>query len=253
MERHSEYPDYVARFYDVIYSQLRTIDREYFLCKILETKGPVLEIGVGTGRFFLEALSKGADIDGIDNSASMLASLKEKLDQKYHSRIVFQDARTMSLPRKYDLIVAPFRVFSHLIDVQDQLIVLNNVYHHLNKNGRFIFDLYVPDLNILLHGIKEQIDFEGEYRPGKKLRRIVSAKPDPINQISLVTMNFTWEEDDDVRTETWQTQMRFYFRYELEHLVHRSKLKLKSIYGDYQEHELHSDSKDFVVVCARTE
>ncbi len=251
MENKSEYPDYIARFYDVIYSQLRTIDREYFLGKILETRGPVLEIGVGTGRFFLEALNRGADIDGIDNSASMLAKLKEKLDQRYHNRIVLQDARAMNLPRKYDLIVAPFRVFSHLIDMQDQIRVLNNVYDHLNRNGRFIFDLYVPDLNILLHGIKERVDFEGEYQPGKKLRRAVSAKPDLVKQVSLVTMTFTWEEGDHVRTETWQTPMRFYFRYELEHLVQRSKLKLKHVYGDYQENELRSDSKDFVVACER--
>lgn len=253
MESHFEYPEYVARFYDLIYSKLRSIDREYFLNKILEVQGPVLEIGVGTGRIFLDALDRGSDIYGIDVSASMLEKLKNKLDKKHHDRIFLQDARRLNLNRKFDLIVAPFRVFSHFIDVADQLLVLNNVHDHLNRNGRFIFDLYVPDLNILLHGIKEQIDFEGEYRPGKKLRRIVSAKPDPINQISLVTMNFTWEEDDRVRAETWQTQMRFYFRYELEHLVHRSKLKLKNIYGDYQEHELHSDSKDFVVVCERTE
>jgi SAM-dependent methyltransferase len=251
MENKSDYPDYVARFYDLIYSQLRTIDRDYFLGKILETRGPVLEIGVGTGRLFLEALNRGADIDGIDNSASMLAKLKEKLDQRHHNRIVLQDARAMNLPRKYDLIVAPFRVFSHLIDMQDQIQVLNNVYDHLNRNGRFIFDLYVPDLNILLHGIKEQVDFEGEYQPGKKLRRVVSAKPDLIKQVSLVTMTFAWEEDDYVRTEAWQTPMRFYFRYELEHLVHRSKLTLKHIYGDYQENELHSHSKDFIVICER--
>lgn len=104
MKTPSEYPDYIARFYDIICSQLRTIDREYFLGKILETRGPVLEIGVGTGRFFLEALNRGADIDGIDNSASMLAKLKEKLDQRHHNRIVLQDARAMNLPRKYDLI-----------------------------------------------------------------------------------------------------------------------------------------------------
>lgn len=251
MAHHPEYPDYIARFYDVIYAQLRTVDRDYFLHRILETKGPVLEIGVGTGRFFLDALNKGADIYGVDISETMLERLKEKLDKGHHHRIFHQDARSLNLTRKFDLIVAPFRVFSHLIEVEDQLRSLNSVYDHLKTGGRFIFDLFVPDLNILLHGIHDQIDFDGEYEPGKRLKRVVSTKADLVSQISHTTMTLTWDDDAGTRTETWHLLMRYFFRYELEHLVHRSKLTLKQIYGDYQEHELSQDSQDFIVICER--
>jgi len=68
MRNSSEYPATIARFYDVIYAHLRTVDRDFFLKKILGTKGPVLEIGVGTGRFFLDAVNDVADIYGIDDS-----------------------------------------------------------------------------------------------------------------------------------------------------------------------------------------
>ncbi len=47
-------------------------------------------------------------------------------------------------------------------------------------------------------------------------------------------------------------QMRYFFRYELEHLVHRSKLALKNIYGDYGEGALGQESKDFILVCQRS-
>jgi ubiquinone/menaquinone biosynthesis C-methylase UbiE len=93
MRNPSEYPAAIARFYDVIYAHLRTVDRDFFLKKILGTKGPVLEIGVGTGRFFLDALNQGADIYGIDVSATMLDQLKKKLDQSHHHRLFHQDAR----------------------------------------------------------------------------------------------------------------------------------------------------------------
>ncbi|MDP2883725.1 MAG: class I SAM-dependent methyltransferase, partial [Ignavibacteria bacterium] len=248
MRNPSEYPAAIARFYDVIYAHLRTVDRDFFLKKILGTKGPVLEIGVGTGRFFLDALNQGADIYGIDVSATMLDQLKKKLDQSHYHRVFHQDARALHLDRRFDLVVAPFRVFSHVIDVEDQLLALDNIYDHLNPDGRFIFDLYVPDLGILQHGIDEQIDFDGEYAPGKKLRRVVSARPDFINQISDITMTLTWDEDDGLRTEQWHTSMRFFFRYELEHLISRSKLTLDHLYGDYEEHELSKESKDFIIV-----
>lgn len=251
MRDQDPYPEYVARFYDVIYAHLRTVDRDFFLKKIFETKGPILEIGVGTGRFFLDAVNNGADIYGIDISATMLEQLRAKLDKSHHHRVFHQDARSLNLEMKFDLVVAPFRVFSHLIDVEDQLLAVDSIYDHLNPGGRFIFDLYVPDLGILQHGIDEQIDFDGEYAPGKKLRRVVSARPDFINQISDITMTLTWDEDDGPKTGTWHTSMRFFFRYELEHLVARSKLKLEHIYGDYEGRDLSSESKDFIIVCER--
>jgi len=253
MRDQDPYPEYIARFYDVIYAHLRTVDRDFFFKKILETKGPVLEIGVGTGRFFLDAISQGADIYGIDVSATMLEQLRAKLDKNHHHRIFLQDARTLKLDMTFDLIVAPFRVFSHLINVEDQLQTLRCVYDHLNAGGKFMFDLFVPDLNILQHGIKGKVDFDGEYAPGKKLRRVVSSESDLINQLSNVTMTLTWDEDTGEKTATWQLPMRFFFRYELEHLISRSKLTLDHIYGDYEEHDLSAESKDFIIVCKRGE
>ena len=58
-----EYPDYFARFYDLIYHKLRDgVDNQYFLDQIKQTNGKILEVGVGTGRFFFGALSRGAAI-----------------------------------------------------------------------------------------------------------------------------------------------------------------------------------------------
>lgn len=251
MPASDEYPEYFARFYDTIYAHLRTADRDYFLRKILSTKGPVLEVGVGTGRFFIEALQGGADIYGVDLSETMLKQLRNKLGSEHHHRIYHQDARSLHLDKRFDLIIAPFRVFSHFIEPDDQLRALNSVFDHLNPGGRFIFDLYVPDLGILLNGINEQVDFDGDYAPGKKLKRIVSAKSDLIRQVNSVRMTLTWDDETGERTESWDLPMRYFFRYELEHLVHRSKLTLGRIYGDYEEHELVPDSKDFIVVCER--
>jgi len=44
-----EYPDYFARFYDLIYHKLRDgVDNQYFLDQIKQTNGKILEVGVGT-------------------------------------------------------------------------------------------------------------------------------------------------------------------------------------------------------------
>ena len=45
------YPDFFARFYDVIYRKVRDgVDNRFYLDRIRECKGRILEIGSGTGR-----------------------------------------------------------------------------------------------------------------------------------------------------------------------------------------------------------
>jgi len=251
MRNQEQYPDYIARFYDIIYAHLRTVDHDFFMKELLAAKGPVLEVGVGTGRFFIDALSQGADIYGLDVNGTMLDQLRTKLDPAQHHRVFLQDARSFHLDLRFDLIVAPFRVFSHLLEVKDQLQALDAIFEHLKPGGRFIFDLFVPDLKILQEGIRNETDFDGEYAPGKKLKRVVSAEPDLVSQLNNVAMTLTWDDDTGSKTSTWNMQMRFFFRYELEHLIARSKLNLENIYGDYEGNELNKASKDFIVVCRR--
>ena len=244
------YPASFARFYDTIYHNLRdTVDNEFFQEQISRTKGKVLEVGTGTGRLFLNALKGGADIYGLDISESMLDVLLAKIDQEQHFRLSHQNIVDFSYDFKFDLILAPFRVIMHLPDKEDQIKAVDNVYDHLSNGGRFIFDTFVPDLRQLITGLKDQVDFEGEYIPGQKLKRTVSTRPDLMNQIINVSFKLDWEEGNEKKHDEWDVPLRFFFRYELEHLVERSKFKHYKIFGDYKETELNSESKEFVVVC----
>jgi ubiquinone/menaquinone biosynthesis C-methylase UbiE len=252
MSSQNDYPEYFARFYDVIYNSIRQkADHDFFMKKILAAKGPVLDVGCGTGRFFVEALKKGADIYGIDSSSHMIDVLKSKIKESDHHRVSVQNFTELYHDLKFDLIIAPFRVMSHLLTVEDQQAAINKIYAHLNPWGTFIFDLYVPDPNLLANGMNNVTDFEGEYAPGKKLKRITSSSSDIVNQLNDVTMQFIWDENGKEKNETWNMQLRFYFRYEIEHLIARSKLKMVGTYGGYDESPLDKNSKDFVVICQK--
>ncbi|MDH4271665.1 MAG: class I SAM-dependent methyltransferase, partial [Candidatus Aminicenantes bacterium] len=192
-----------------------------------------------------------ADVYGTDNSVEMLAVLRNKLEPRHHDRIQRGDLVNMELGKRFDLIVAPFRVFSHIIDVDDQIRALNTVYDHLVPGGVFVFDLYVPNLKLLLEGMTPTTDFDGEYAPGKRLKRTVSAASDLITQVTSVIMTFDWQDEGRWSHDDWSFPMRYFFRYELEHLIARSKLKLESIYGDFAESPLASGSKEFLVHCTR--
>ena len=244
------YPNNFARFYDTIYHKLRDgVDNEFFLNSIKQVDGRVLEIGVGTGRFFIDALNTKADIYGIDISESMINILRSKLGKDQQFRVSKQNIIDFSFDFQFDLIIAPFRVIMHIIDKADQITALNNVFDHLRTNGRFIFDTFVPDLKQIIDGLDNVTDFEGEYELGKLLRRRVSTKPDLINQLINVEFNLQWEEDNRKMHEKWSLPLRFFFRYELEHLIERSKFNSYDFFGDYAGNELSKDSKEFIIIC----
>ena len=248
-----DYPEYFAGFYDLIYKHVRDgVDNTFYLNKIKETKGKVLEVGVGTGRHFIDALNTGADIYGIDISTSMLKLLESKLNPDQKKRISQKNIIDFESEIKFDLIIAPFRVFMHLIEKDDQLKALNNVFHNLNPGGKFIFDVFVPDLNQLIKGIDNLTDFEGEYSPGNRVKRIVSTKPDLLNQLININFRFEWNDNDLVYQKVWKTPLRYFFRYELEHLVERSDFNNYKILGDFQGNELNLESREFILICKKS-
>jgi SAM-dependent methyltransferase len=246
------YPDYFARFYDLIYHQMRDgSDSDFFIDRIRQTKGRILEVGVGTGRLFMKALESGADIYGIDISPAMLDILRKKLPPEYQKRINLQNIVDFKSDMKYDLIIAPFRVFMHLIEKNDQLDALNNVYENLNPGGEFIFDTFIPDLKMLITGLENVIDFDGEYEPGNRVRRSVSTKPDLINQIINITFRIEWNEGESNYTSEWETPLRYFFRFELEHLIERSLFETYRISGDFSGNDLNNHSKEFIIACQK--
>ncbi len=250
--KHSDYPDVVARFYDLVYADIRdAVDVQFYLKKIKQTKGPVLEIGVGTGRIFRRALAAGADIYGFDVSPSMLKYLKKNVAPSEYYRLSQQSAVDFKYDRQFDLIIAPFRVFSHIVHVDDQLLALQNCQKHLSGKGLLLFDLYVPNPKILADGLPEQLDFSGEYAPGLNVSRYTTAHSNIIDQITYGTMKFVWDTKNGKSSRTWNFTMRFFFRYELEHLIKLSGLKLVEILGDFDGRKLNSKSKEFIVICSR--
>jgi len=247
-----EYPKNFARFYDTICHQIRVgVDHDFHINEIKQTKGKVLEIGVGTGRFFTDALNTGADIYGIDISKPMIDVLLGKLNKKEHHRISIQSITDFNFDFQFDLIIAPFRVMMHVLEKDEQLKALNNAYKHLAPGGRFIFDIFIPDLKQLITGLNNHTDFDGEYEPGKKLKRIVSTQPDLINQIINIHFRFEWDENNKLMHEDWDFLLHFFFRFELEHLIERSEFTNYKILGDYNGNELNEKSKEFIVICQK--
>lgn len=145
MENYDErtYGDRIAEVYDEMASSYEEacIDRLFDLAK----EGPVLELGIGTGRIALPLHHKGVDVHGIDSSKKMLEKLQSKPGGKGIPLTVgnFGD---IPVEGKFSLIFVVFNTFYALLTQDEQIRCFQNAAQHLKPGGVFLIDAFVPDL-----------------------------------------------------------------------------------------------------------
>lgn len=253
MENEYYYNEAVSRFYDPVYDSYAFLKTglEFYLEEIKNTKGKVLEAGVGTGRIFVPALNSGADIYGVDYSERMLERLKEKLPSKEHFRFWQEDLRRFDSGRTFSLVIMPFRVFQHMLTIEDQLNTLNRIYNVMDEGGRLIIDVFNPDLKRLTGSVENLLEFDGEYKPGQKLQRYVSVNyRHEVQQLDM-KFRYVWDENGIENSDEFSTPLRYFFRYELENLVGRTKFTLENFYGSFKRDEFSSKSSEQILILKK--
>jgi hypothetical protein len=136
-----------------------------------------------------------------------------------------------------------------LITIEEQLAALKCIKNHLDEDGKLIFDVFVPNINRLAEPVTNVFELSTEYVPGKTVERYFDAVPDHLNQIIDITFTFKWDENGVEKIEKDSFPFRYYFKYELEHLIARAGLKISHIYGDFKGNELNNSSNEFVILC----
>src|SRR6476646_11262799 len=91
-------------------------DVPFFRRLAIETGGPVLELGAGTGRVAIPIAEAGIEVVGLDRSRAMLALAERKrralpAEVRRRLRFVEGDMTDLRLGRRFGLVFAAFRVF----------------------------------------------------------------------------------------------------------------------------------------------
>jgi len=248
----------IGTFYDHVRLYVDRTDVQFYVDECRAAGGEVLEIGCGTGRVLIPAARAGVPITGLDRSANMLARCEANLarepdDVKARVRLVPGDMRAFDLGKSFAAITMPFRPLQHLVRVPDQLACLTAIRRHLSAEGRLVFDVFNPDFRRL----SAPSDAEQEDTPltelsaGRHFRR--------TSRVLSVHRAEQWSDIElayhvthpDGRTEriAQRFPMRWYMRWELEHLLARSGFVVREVYGGFERRPFGDDSAEIIVVA----
>jgi SAM-dependent methyltransferase len=136
--------DRIARLYDP-WSVSVVEDVDFYVDEAVRSGGPVLELGVGTGRIAVPIAQAGLRVVGVDSSAGMLSvALEHAKRAGVELELRFGDLRDPPVDEQFALVVIPFRTLLHMRTDDDRRAALGAARARLREGGRFVFDVFTP-------------------------------------------------------------------------------------------------------------
>jgi SAM-dependent methyltransferase len=138
--------DSIARLYDP-WSVSVVEDVSFYVGEARRAGGPVVELGVGTGRIAVPTAAAGISVIGVDSSPGMLEVCRERAELAGVAELLDLRVGELTAPpveERVRLVSCPFRSFLHLLDDGTRLEALRAARELLVPGGRFAFDVFAP-------------------------------------------------------------------------------------------------------------
>lgn len=252
------YDSFVAEYYDtspVVAG--RQHDIAFYLEAARDFGDPVLELGCGTGRVALAIAEAGHRVTGLDISQRMLGRAEKRryaLSAGVCDRVQFTegDMTRFKLDAKFRLVIIPFRPFQHLLETQQQIDCLNCVCRHLADGGHLIIDFFQTDAR-RMHDpafLEERLIAEYELPDRRRVRLTehVVAFHRALQRNEVEMIYHVTHPDGRPERLPFAFTLRYFFRYEVEHLLARCGFRVTEAYGDFDRSPLHDDSPEMIFV-----
>jgi SAM-dependent methyltransferase len=238
----AEYGSYVAADYDEIYAG--AFDTDGAVARLVELAGggPVLELGIGTGRLALPLAAAGLEVHGVDGSEEMLALLERKQGGANipTTKGDFSQVR-LEPPGRFALVVLAVNTIFALEDQDAQVRCFTTAAYHLRERGRFVVEAFVP----------------GPLPPGTSLQPrklseghvgLVIADHDPAKQV-LATVQVVLGGSRAVRV--FPVVHRYAWPSELDLMARLAGLELESRWADWHGTAYEAHATNHVSVYRR--
>ncbi|MBM7504807.1 class I SAM-dependent methyltransferase [Agromyces aurantiacus] len=215
----------------------RTVER---LARLADG-GRALEFAIGTGRVAIPLSAAGVDVSGIELSHAMIARLREKVGEA-EIPVVQGDMTTTFAGRDFSLAFLVFNTIANLLTQDEQVECFRNAARHLRPGGRFVVELWVPQLRSLAPGHPGTVEVS---RPGYLLVDTY----DTIRQLVIshhVRFGPDLADGSDARMS--RTPQRYVWPGELDLMARLAGFDLEARWADWDGEQFTADSRSHVSV-----
>ena len=231
----------IADIYDFSYADLDD-DIDFYANLAQAVDGPLLELGVGTGRVAVRLAEAGYSVTGIDTSQSMLEQARRnlaatKLPRGASLKLLHGDMTSFDLGRRFGLIYVAANTLQHLLSTEQQAACFARVKQHLAPGGIFSFSVRSP----------ASVDWDDEPQTpllldwtrrnpetGETVMKFIAGHADAARQVRSWTYVYDRiAASGEVRRSVFLTDLRYSSQAELSLLLRQSGLRATHVYGDY--------------------
>jgi SAM-dependent methyltransferase len=203
----------------------------------LASGGPALEFAIGTGRVAIPLSERGVPVAGIELSPAMVAQLRTKVDDA-RIPVVLGDMATTTAPGTFALVYLVFNTLSNLLTQAEQVACFRNAARHLAPGGRFVIELWVPELP---HWPPSQQAVVYTNEPG-----YIGLDTYDVVRQRVVSHHFRFGEDR--RARVFRSHHRYVWPAELDLMAELAGFDLESRHADWRGAAFTADSRSQISV-----
>ena len=208
----------------------------------LASRGPVLELAIGTGRIALPLAARGIRVDGVDISPAMIAQLRTKPGGD-EIAVTVGNFADVPVPGTYHLIFVVWNTLFNLLTQEDQVRCFANVADHLSDDGAFVVEAFVPAFLYRLRN-DQYVDAEAILVDEVRLDVLRHDMATQMIEESHVSLSSAGVRLNPV-------VQRYAWPSELDLMARLAGLRLKSRWGGWNREPFNSTSSTHVSVYGR--
>lgn len=221
---------------------------QFYQNRVKDCKGRILEAMVGSGRVLIPLLESGLSVDGVDSSSEMLASCRQRCEERGLTTQLYQfDLQNLALPHHYEVIIIVGGSFLLIEDRTESIQALHRLYEHLAPGGKLILDIFLPDHQFETNQHSEVSTFhlpDGDMITMEK--KLVEV--DFFNQYKASHLKYEkWRNGSLLQTELQRFALRWYGVEEFRLVLESIGFQDVQVFADFEAGKQPSDAKQTFV------
>jgi SAM-dependent methyltransferase len=201
--------------------------------------GRALEFAIGTGRVAVPLARRGVSVTGIELSQPMIDQLRTKADEATIP-VVAGDMTTARADGEFRLVYLVYNTISNVLDQAGQVACFRNAARHLEPGGRFVVELWVPELRKLPPG-QQAVVFRSE--PG-----YLGLDTYDVLRQQVVSHHVWFGEEQGKEARVFRSPHRYIWPAELDLMAQLAGFRLESRHADWRGAEFTAESTSHVSV-----